>query len=551
MSDFPQSARLLQRVIWRMYAVKLARRTFVWFVVAASVYAIALLTARLTGLITDVFTPQTLWFIPGAALILGLLTTRRPHVEDAARRTDTRQGTKDLFLTLTMLDRCAGEYKPLVAHDAEQRAKALKADTVVPFDWHKPSLLGGLVAPAVIGVLALGILFLPALDPFAVQAQAKEQETLAQRVSQTRKETELRKTQLTQQKDLDNENSEEVAEAIEKLQADFQKMRKDQKIPNATRLAEQQKQLGEKWRKLNAEQLKDLMNEGELDQRFGGEDAEQMREWQRELQQGSSESMEQALEELKEDLQELAKTDDPVERSEIMRKIEKQLREMSDFATDKAGSPQLAAALQRALDQMESMQNSESAEIEAEALEGLQESLDLSQMEAQELAQAARDMKSLEEALRLISMAKQLNSEEMLDGEAAEGAQTLEDYAAMYEQMMADMEGMGELGGEGFGEGGEAPEDDSVETEFVDETSKSAIQKGKILLSMKTKGMSDSGEAQKEYRQALEDVKQGVAEAIEAEEIPPGYVDAIQTYFDKIEAVDPALNEPGEAEVQE
>jgi hypothetical protein len=548
MSDFPQSARLLQRVIWRMYAVKLARRTFVWFVVAASAYAIALLTARLTGLITDVFTPQTLWFIPGAALILGLLTTRRPHVEDAARRTDTRQGTKDLFLTLTMLDRCAGEYKPLVSHDAEQRAKALKADTVVPFDWHKPSLLGGLVAPAVIGVLALGILFLPALDPFAVQAQAKEQETLAQRVSQTRKETELRKTQLTQQKDLDNENSEDVAEAIEKLQADFQKMRKDQKIPNATRLAEQQKQLGEKWRKLNAEQLKDLMNEGELDQRFGGEEAEQLREWQRELQQGSSESMEQALEELKEDLQELAKTDDPVERSEIMRKIEKQLREMSDFATDKAGSPQLAAALQRALDQMESMQNSESAEIEAEALEGLQESLDLSQMEAQELAQAARDMKSLEEALRLISMAKQLNSEELLDGEAAEGAQTLEDYAAMYEQMMADMEGMGELGGEGFGEGGEAPEDDSVETEFVDETSKSAIQKGKILLSMKTKGMSDSGEAQKEYRQALEDVKQGVAEAIEAEEIPPGYVDAIQTYFDKIEAVDPALSEP---EVQE
>lgn len=544
MSDFPLSQRLLGRVIWRMYAVKLARRSFVWFVVAASLYAAALLTSRLTGLITDVFTPQTLWFIPGTALVMGLLTTRRPNVEEAARRTDSRQGTKDLFLTLTMLDRCAGEYKPLVALDAEQRAKTLRADAVVPFDWQKPSVLGGLVAPAVIGLLALGIVFLPSLDPFAVQAQAKEQETLAQRVAQSRKETETRKTLLTQQKDLDNENSEEVAEALERLQADFQKMRKDQKIPNAARLAANQKELGEKWRKLNAEQLKNLMNDGELDQRFGGEDAEQMREWQRELQQGSSESMQEAIEELKQDLQELAKTDDPVERSELMRKIEKQLREMSDFATDQAGSPQLSAALQRALDQMEALQNSESAEIEAEALEGLQESLNLTQMEAQDLAQAVRDMKSLEEALRLISMAKQLNSEEMLDGENAEGAQTLEDYAEMYSQMMADMEGMGELGGEGFGEGGEAPEDESVETDFVDETSKSAVQKGKILLSMKTKGMSDSGEAQKEYRQALDDIKQGVAEAIETEEIPPGYVEAIQTYFDKIETVDPALNEP-------
>lgn len=552
MSDFPLSQRLLDRVIWRMYAVRLARRSFVWFVVAASLYAVALLTARLTGLITDVYTPQTLWFIPATALAMGLITTRRPNVEAAARRTDTGQGTKDLFLTLTMLDRCSGDYKPLVGRDAEQRAKALKADAVVPFDWQKPSILGGLVAPAVIGVLALGIVFLPSLDPFAVQAQAKEQETLAQRVAQTRKETETRKTLLTQQKDLDNENSEEVAEALERLQADFQKMRKDQKIPNATRLAENQKQLGEKWRKLNAEQLKDLMNEGELDQRFGGEEAEQLREWQRELQQGSSESMEQAIEELKEDLQELAKTDDPVERSEVMRKIEKQLREMSDFATDKAGSPQMAAALQRALDQMEAMQNSESAEIEAEALEALQESLDLTQMEAQDLAQAARDMKSLEEALRLISMAKQLNSEEQLDGENAEGAQTLEDYAAMYEQMMSEMTGESNFEGEGFGEGGEAPEDDSVQTDFVDETSKSAIQKGRILLSMKTKGMSDSGEAQKEYRQALDDVKQGVAEAIEAEEIPPGYVEAIQTYFDKIETVDPALNEPAaEAAVPE
>ncbi len=540
MSEFPQSQRLLQRVIWRMYAVRLARRVFVWFVVAATLYAIALLTARLTGLITDVFAPETLWFIPAAAVVLGLLSTRRPSLEDAARRTDTGQGTKDLFLTLTMLDRCAGEYKPLVGRDAEQRAKALHAEQVVPFDWQKPSLLGGVVAPATIGLLALGIFFLPSLDPFAVQAQAKEEATRAERLAESRKETEVRRAQLTQRKETDDENSEEVAQALERLQADFRKMRKDQKIPNAERLAVNQKDLGEKWRKLNAEQLKQLMNSENLDQRFGGEDAEQFREWQKELQQGSADALEQAMEELKEDLQQLAKTDDPVERSEMKRKIEKQLREMSEFAANEAGSPQLAAALQRAMDQMEAMQNSESEALEAEALAAIQESMELAQMEAQELAQAARDLQSLEEALNLISMAKQLNAEEMLDGESAEAAQSLADYAEMYAQMMADMQGMGELGGEGFGEGGEAPEDETVETEFVDETSKSAIQKGKILLSMKTKGLSDTGEAVKEYRDAIEDVKQGAAEAIEQEEIPPGYIEAIQKYFDKIETVDAA-----------
>lgn len=540
MSEFPQSQRLLQRVIWRLYAVRLARRSFTWFVVAATIYAIALLTARLTGLIQDVFAPETLWFIPGAALLLGLLTTRRPTLELAARQTDTRQGTKDLFLTLTMLDRCTGDYKPLVGRDAEQRAKSLQAEQVVPFDWQKPSLLGGLVAPAVIGLLALGIVFLPALDPFAVQAQAQEEATRAERLAQSRKETEVRKTQLSQRKELDNENSEEVAQALERLEADFRKMRKDQKIPNAERLAVNQKDLGEKWRKLNAEQLKDLMNSENLDQRFGGEDAEQFREWKKELQQGSSEAMEQALEELKEDLQQLAQTEDPVERSELMRKMEKQIREMSEFASNEAGSPQLAAALQRAMDQMEALQNSDSQELEAEALAALEESMELAQMEAQDLAQAARDLKSLEEALNLISMAKQLNAEEMLEGEGSESAQSLADYAEMYAQMMADMQGMGELGGEGFGEGGEAPEDESVDTDFVDETSKSAIQKGKILLSMKTKGLSDTGEANKEYRDAIEDVKQGAAEAIEQEDIPPGYVEAIQSYFDKIETI----NEP-------
>jgi hypothetical protein len=540
MGDFPRSQRLLHDVAWRMFAVKLVRRTFIWFVVLASLYAVTLLTARLTGLIPDFFALETLAGIPAASLLFALLTTRRPQPDAAARCADRSQKTHDLFLTLTMLDNSVGEYKPLVGRDAEARAGKLRAAQVLPFLWDRPAVIRGLSIPVTLGVLAAGIFLLPSLDPFAVQAAAKEKEVLAQRVAESKKQTETRKAELKKQSDLDDDNSEEVAQALEKLKADLRKMRKIEKLPNSERLAVNQKAIGDKWRKLNNDQLKELMNGNDLDQRFGGESAEEMREWKRELQQGSSEKLQDAIEQLKEELKQLAKTDDPVERSEMMRKIEKQLKEMSDFATKEAGSKPLAAALQRAKDQLAAMENNESEKLEQEALEALQESLDLSQMEAENLAQAARDMKSLEEALQLVSMAKKLNSEEQLDGEGTESAQTMEEYAEIYQQLMAGMqpgEG-GPLGGEGFGEGGEAPEDDSVKTDFVDETSKSAVQKGKVLLSMKTKGMSDTGEARKEYRQAFDDIKQGAAEAIEQEQIPPGYVDTIQKYFDKIETVE-------------
>lgn len=539
MSDFPRSERLLQEVAWRMFTIKLVRRTFLWFVVLATVYAALLLTARLTGLIPDLFAPETLAWIPAAGLLFALLTTRKPRADEAARCADRSQQTHDLFLTLTMLDNSIGEYKPLVGRDAETRAAKLRGATVLPFAWDRPAVIRGVSVPLTLGLLAAGIFLLPTLDPFAVQAAAREKQVLAERVAESKKQTETRKNELKKQTDLDENNSEEVAQALEKLKADLRKMKKTEKLPNSERLAVNQKAIGEKWRKLNNDQLKQLMNGDNLDQRFGGESAENLREWKRELQQGSSEKLQESIEQLKQTLQQLAKTDDPVERSELMRKVEKQLKEMSDFATKEAGSKPLAAALQRAKDQLEAMQNSESEQLTQEALEALQESLDLSQMEAEKLAQAARDMKSLEEALQLISMAKKLNSGEQLDGEGSESVQSMEEYAEMYKQMMAGMEGSGEGGGEeGFGEGGEMPEDESAKTDFVDETSKSAVQKGKVLLSMKTKGMSDTGEARKEYRQAFDDIKQGVAEAIEQEQIPPGYINTIQTYFDKIETID-------------
>ena len=109
----------------------------------------------------------------------------------------------------------------------------------------------------------------------------------------------------------------------------------------------------------------------------------------------------------------------------------------------------------------------------------------------------------------------------------------------MAESGMGEGEGEGNgegTGGRGMGQGGKVDEDDSVDTGFKAERSKSQITAGKVLLSLKSKGISDSGDAKKNYLSAINRVKQGVSEAIETEQVPPGYHDGIKNYFDKIDA---------------
>ena len=200
-------------------------------------------------------------------------------------------------------------------------------------------------------------------------------------------------------------------------------------------------------------------------------------------------------------------------------------------------SKQLAAALKRAMTQLES---SQIEGLSSESLEAMLESLDLANLELEEIAQSVKDLKALEEALKALQWAKRLNDREMLDGEACKNCTSMKDYEELYAKMRAGMggaggDGMGPgLGGRGMGRGGKAPEDDSVLTDFKAERSKSAVTAGKILLSLKTKGLNDRGQAVKNYRKLIRNVKQGISEAIEQEQIPPGYHEGIKSYFDNI-----------------
>jgi hypothetical protein len=88
----------------------------------------------------------------------------------------------------------------------------------------------------------------------------------------------------------------------------------------------------------------------------------------------------------------------------------------------------------------------------------------------------------------------------------------------------------------GLGAGGKAPEDESSVTAFRPEKTNTNLTAGKMLLEWKTSEVGESGPRADALRDGIQQLKQGVSEAIVAEQIPPGYHAAIQKYFDSLPA---------------
>ncbi len=346
-----QTDQMLKRVGTRQKLSLFGRRFYVSFLVLAGVYAVVLLASRFTGKIPDRFEPYTLLAIPAGALLLGFFLFRRPTDAELARLVDQRSGTKDLYLTTVLLEQSPGEYKPLVANEAEKKAAAIMPDSVVPFDWQR----GALQSAIVIGVLLAAMLWMPQFDPFGDVQAAKVEETRKQDLKKSRKATKLRTAQLKKKGEGLSEESEEVKKAIESLKGDFKKSKKQDREGNSKRLAVQQKKLGEKWRKLNAKKLNELFNNSsDSNQRFGGMQKDKLTKWSRELQEGSTESLKKEIDAIKAELQKLAKTTDPVKKAELREKIKQRLKDLEELALNKLDSKPLAAAVKRAMKQLES-----------------------------------------------------------------------------------------------------------------------------------------------------------------------------------------------------
>ena len=537
------SRTVLEQVARRLRVAAFGQRFYWLMLLSGALYAIALLMSRFTGIPEGlVFEPLSLLVIPVVALLVAAVWHPKPTAVEAARRVDQCNGTKDLFLTYATLDQTAGDYQSLVEADAQKQASRVDPERVVTWDWYSRS--GKIVAMAV--ALWLAVAFLPQFDPFGKVAKAEETRQKLAQLEDDKKATELRKAKLKEQGEV-SKSTEEVDKSINDLTKTFGQMKRDQPESNRKELNQHQKDIGEKFRKFGADKLRTLLSQNGLFQGFGGERQQKLRKWSDELMNGNSEDLKAELKSIQDELQALMNEKDPVKRAEMAKELKERLRDLSEFASENAGSPELSAALRRAMRQMEQVAEGDPEQAK-EAMKALAESLDLSEMELQQIAQAAKDMKKLEDALEALAKAKSLNEEGKLDGEGTGEFQTLEDYAELYAELMGEEPGEGDgTGGEGGGGGGEVDEDDSVASDFKKEQEKTAQRAGKMLLSLKGKGMSEAGEAKKEYRQAIEEVKQGISEAISQEQVPPGYHEGIRGYFDSI---DEQLDAPANTDQQ-
>jgi len=535
---------LLRRVAARERMCSVAERFYLFLLLLCVLYGVLLLCSRLLAIIPNWFVPLNLVSVTATALALAIAFHRRPAPRTTARLIDKRMQTDDLFLSAVLIESALGAYKPLVLEAAEDRAGIIEPKRVVPFRWAARARNATL---ALVALLA-AVMFLPQLDPFGREQQRQQAARQRRQLERSRKAT-LMRVALLKKKNTGAELSEEVRRALGELKLTLNAMRPNGKQGNLKRLTEERAKLGTLWREVGEKKLKDAFRRTQQTQRFGSGQGQKAERWRQQLRKGQTESVRKAIEELKDAVQRLAQTRDSAEKRRLAAQVEKALEALRDLAGGQVSSKALAAAVDRALQQL-AMAGIEG--LAEEALQALLESLDLTQIELDSLAQSVRDLRSLEEALSALQLARLLNDLELLDGQACSGCKSMADYAALYAKLMAgrccrcggklDANGVcavcGARGsgpgmrGPGTGVGGLAPEDAEAETSFKTERSRSALSAGKILLSLKTKGLSDPGKAIVEYERRLKDVKQGISEAILQERVPPAYQEAIRRYFD-------------------
>lgn len=550
MTDAPKSTTLLGRVKTRLQIVSVARALYVASVVVLAVAVLAVLLTRLLGLIPQ-SQEQPLWLlsIPAVAVLLAGIFHRRVEQQTAARVVDEHARTKDLFLTLSSLSSSAGEYQPLVTSSAEQRAEQIIPDDVVPFRFGER--VARLVAVA--AAFALAVLLTPQLDPFGKVEAATKTENQKKEIEAIHKEALSRADRLKKEAERAEEESGEIEDRVNEMKSDFRRMQ-PKKVESNTRVLDSHRMdLGDMWKSASNDQLRRMMNQPISKQQLGGTRNQKMNEWLKDLQEGNTESLQQELKKARQTMQAMMEAKDPEERKKLASQLQRELQDLQKFAKDKAGSKELSAALSKAMKSLQAArnpgENPQQLELSKDAMEALKKSLDLSEKEMEQVAQAAKDLKKLEDALKTLQQAQQLNQKGQLDGARCEGCETLEDYAELYAAMMGEGAGEGDKdvndGGRGVGRGGESAEDDSDPEGYKKEKEKLQIQAGKILLSIKTKEYAEEldfdPEKMRQYQKSISSLKSSVQSAIDSEEIPPGYVDGIKGYFDKIEDVDPKL----------
>jgi hypothetical protein len=522
--------QFLRRVGWRHEVLCLARRWRLFLLIGIGIYAFALVLSRILGVIPGFFTPLTLALLPAATLLLAWISYRRPRPTDAARLADSQLATHDLFLTTSLIGSALGSYQELVLQEAERRATGVLPQKVVPFHWQRDALRIGVA----LALLTATVFFMPQWDPFGLHQRQRQLGEQHERLQQIAKATQARAALLEQKRA--GEQTDAAKQAIANLEKTFKDAKPNDKVGTQARLNEQQKALGQVWKQLSEEKLKNGLNAPPPSQSFGAADPTKTQQLQKDLQKGDVSSAKKELDDLKKKADELAASKDPVQREKLRQELMDRVQSLKDTLDQQMNSQAVDAALQRALEQLAM---SGTPNLSGDSLKGMEDSLKLTQDELAQLSRTMADMKNLEDALKALQMAKALHNMQPLDGLEYVKFGDLKAYAAFCEGQCKSLcfgtnmnIGMGMKAGYGYGP--RPYGDENAKTDFHPEKSVSMLQPGRMLMEWKTREVSEAGAAREDYLRAVQDVRQQASEAIVQEQIPPGYQAAIKRYFDTL-----------------
>lgn len=579
------SGRLVVRVIGRLRVAATAAswyRTIVWL--GGGWFAL-LVARRISGFGSEWLTPETLLGLPIFSLLIAVMVTRKPTIIKAARKIDNSCGADDLFLTLVQLRSSAGEYQSVIAGQADLRAAGVVPSRVVPWTWRQPvARLGGGA-----GVLVLTALFLPQLDPFGAAESPHATVAVRRDLQDSRRETENRMAELSARHE-SAQSSSDFDRSLAELAAELRQLTTDRPASGLQELNARQREIEARWREARSgDEVARVLEQAQATQFFGAGD-QPSRQRVEELAEGQTQSVDEEFDSLASDLEKLASVSDGAERQQLEKQIRQAMAELQRFAGNQLQSQPMEAAMKRAMSQLDSSRLDSG--LQTESTEAAKDSLELAQAELHEIANDAAQLASLEQALNAIQSAKQLaqqGTSQPSDGIGRNEA-TLQEFVEQYADLQGeagqpqpgndpspgaeDQEGppgqqVASSGGQsdsdspgkagstkpdgkandtegnssGHGSGRSAARENQLaETEFRDAREAAALNASRRLMAMRRQGLSDAGEASQEYRELVRSLQKRVSTAIEVEEIPPGYVSGIRSYFDSLEQEAPATD---------
>jgi len=531
--------------------------------VLAGVVALLLMTGWLFNLAAPSVARMVIVLLPPAAMLASCAMVRRVEPTQAARLIDRHLATKDLFLTAAVLKPTAGGYQPLVAARASKIAGSVAPAKVVPLDWAVPTCRTGVIL-----LVLLAATFLPTLD-LAGHGTRDELVDLHRRQLAEQKKKAAQRTAALQAIALADPNAADVRNTLTKLADAFKRMRPEMPKINREQLQVQQEELDAKWKRAN-KQLPPRQGTTYLNLPFGGASQFFKDAWKTGMATGRPDDLIKAMQNLRDRARKMARETDPARRNVMRTEIQQRLQALADLAASERSTPGLEDGLKQAVQQMEL---SALDGLAPEAMEAFDQSMVLSQLELQAMAQALRDIAALEEAMDALQAARQLNQIKPLNGAAYPECQTMSEFATRYQLLMQKeagkpvacsicngagkqpgddatckgCQGRGELvgivpgqgNGPGIatterGQGKFTPEDDTLKTGFKTQRSPSHLRAGEILMSWKIQKRWSDGKVEFDYANALQDLKQGYSEAILQERIPPEHRASIRRYFDTL-----------------